>query len=459
MQMAGWPGEFLPYLPQIRGSFSRVWGVFLPGFYPRIHPRVFGSLAFGFLFGFWSYGMAKARSPKRATKKSSPVAVQDSPVPAPEPGPEPIFDPPAPEVTPNKQALANRRNSALSTGPRTPEGKAVVARNRITHGIRSPQPVVTSSETLETWEVHRTTVVADLAPIGAVELALAERVAQLLWRLGRVVDFETTAINDSQANAPQDIRFAAIPFPQIQEKLVLPEEESFMAWATAPVTHLENVVEKLASKRAKFARLERKVVFLEAFPTTPPAHEVDGSPARALINEIREYLPPGKVYEWEAPDAWTAAALHERLAAVCEVGQWSVELTIKTVLEDWRKDRDAVLNEIVELTKDELRMQGVIQRGEQQLTRRRGLPGVQQAEAIQKYESHLDRALARALGQLHQLQALRAARQSVRDWGRDDADRRGGGIPTLIVGLVNRGGGAEMGLNGGNGGLAIEDGR
>ncbi len=40
-----------------------------------------------------------------------------------------------PKQVTEKQLAANRRNAQLSTGPRTPEGKAVSRWNALTHGI------------------------------------------------------------------------------------------------------------------------------------------------------------------------------------------------------------------------------------------------------------------------------------------------------------------------------------
>jgi len=50
------------------------------------------------------------------------------------------------------QILANRRNARRSTGPRSPEGKALVARNPIKHGLLARQDVISS----ESWRLRRT---------------------------------------------------------------------------------------------------------------------------------------------------------------------------------------------------------------------------------------------------------------------------------------------------------------
>ncbi len=60
---------------------------------------------------------------------------------------------------------ANRRNAEVSTGPRSAEGKAVVACNATRHGIFAAVPVI-PGECPETWEAHRTGVVDSLRPSG-----------------------------------------------------------------------------------------------------------------------------------------------------------------------------------------------------------------------------------------------------------------------------------------------------
>lgn len=99
--------------------------------------------------------------------------------------------------------LANRRNAQLSTGPRTPEGKALIAQNARTHGLGSVVPVLPGLEKREEWEAHRRAFLAAVQPEGYVELTLAERAALLAWRLGRVVRYETAAFAQAFAGEKQ----------------------------------------------------------------------------------------------------------------------------------------------------------------------------------------------------------------------------------------------------------------
>src|SRR6266545_648244 len=94
-------------------------------------------------------------------------------------------------VTEKKRA-ANARNATLSTGPRTSRGKAQAKLNAVVHGLRTVSPVL-PTESAEDWNSFRTGVIESLAPSSALEAELADRVALLMWRLRRVIGFETAA--------------------------------------------------------------------------------------------------------------------------------------------------------------------------------------------------------------------------------------------------------------------------
>ena len=82
------------------------------------------------------------------------------------------------------QIAANRLNAQKSTGPRTAEGKAVVAQNAVKHGLCARQAVIVGEDPGE-FEFHRDQMLEELAPVGATESMLAERAVRLAWRLQR----------------------------------------------------------------------------------------------------------------------------------------------------------------------------------------------------------------------------------------------------------------------------------
>ncbi len=92
--------------------------------------------------------------------------------------------------TPQK-TNSNRKNAKKSTGPKSRKGKAAVALNGVCHGLRSTNPVLPGLEKEEDWESHRKAMIDQLAPVGAIEYAFAEKIALGFWRLGRSVTAES----------------------------------------------------------------------------------------------------------------------------------------------------------------------------------------------------------------------------------------------------------------------------
>jgi hypothetical protein len=82
------------------------------------------------------------------------------------------------------QIAANRLNAQRSTGPRTAEGKAVVAQNAVKHGLLAREGVL-RGEDGEEFERHREALLEQLNPAGPLEAILAARIVDLTWRLQR----------------------------------------------------------------------------------------------------------------------------------------------------------------------------------------------------------------------------------------------------------------------------------
>ncbi len=80
---------------------------------------------------------------------------------------------------------ASRRNGAKSRGPKTPEGKARSAQNALRHGMRAETHLVLPEEDAAEFAGLEVALVAELAPVGALQAVLARRVAIAAWRLAR----------------------------------------------------------------------------------------------------------------------------------------------------------------------------------------------------------------------------------------------------------------------------------
>ena len=93
-----------------------------------------------------------------------------------------------------EKIIANRRNSKKSTGPRTRQGKAIVSKNAVKHGLLAHQ-VVISSESREDFKIHRDRIIKDMVPETPMESMLAERVVILSWRLKRIDHIQNQTID------------------------------------------------------------------------------------------------------------------------------------------------------------------------------------------------------------------------------------------------------------------------
>jgi hypothetical protein len=97
-------------------------------------------------------------------------------------------------MTSERQRIANQVNARRSTGPRTPEGKAVVRLNAIRHGLLA-RDVLLPGEDAPAFEDFWNQVRADLSPIGPIEELLADRIANAIWRLRRLTRAETALLH------------------------------------------------------------------------------------------------------------------------------------------------------------------------------------------------------------------------------------------------------------------------
>lgn len=78
---------------------------------------------------------------------------------------------------------------AVSTGPRSTQGKARAARNSLKHGLTALSVVLPDEDRL-LWDAWRECFWRELLPVGSLEELFAHRIAAAAWRLMRVERLE-----------------------------------------------------------------------------------------------------------------------------------------------------------------------------------------------------------------------------------------------------------------------------
>jgi hypothetical protein len=104
---------------------------------------------------------------------------------------------PVNKTTSSKQLDANRHNAQKSTGPKTPEGRAVSKMNALKHGILSKQVLVRGlniNESSRDLNALHERFWQDLNPVGPVEEMLVDQIVTTHWRLRRALTAESGEI-------------------------------------------------------------------------------------------------------------------------------------------------------------------------------------------------------------------------------------------------------------------------
>jgi hypothetical protein len=99
-----------------------------------------------------------------------------------------------------KQQEANRRNAQLSTGPRTPDGKARSSLNALTHGLTAAQ-ILIPSESADEFEAHAASFRDRFAPVDSVESFLVDQMIVAVWRLRRTRILESADLRATRVRS------------------------------------------------------------------------------------------------------------------------------------------------------------------------------------------------------------------------------------------------------------------
>jgi hypothetical protein len=297
------------------------------------------------------------------------------------------------DATRDPQIDQGRVAGGRGGGPNTEQGKEVVRWNATRHGIRSPAPVVPGVEKPEDWVEYRDGMLEDLAPLGSLELALAERVALLSWRLHRVTRYETETIARSQERVVEDLRDR--------------RSSGFgYGYSSRGPAHPEDAL--AAPKEAR--QTER---LLKKFADYPDEKKLSGPDANAVLwavagrvedeIDLEELELPG-VPEWAGLygdtsewDGWSVGLVRGCLSLIVSAAGEDLEALMDGARERARLDVISAKSE-AEMVEEQL----------QNMRRERLLPDEKILEKVSRFEAHLSRLMFKALHELEALQVRRS---------------------------------------------------
>ncbi len=277
-------------------------------------------------------------------------------------------------------------------GPRTTAGKAVAKLNSLTHGLRATTPVL-PTESADEWEAHRVGIVDALAPAGALEQALAERVTLLLWRLGRVARFEVAVATAAQQDAA--------------EEYVRREEEKGRytgTWDSHSPDELRAELRHHPARARLLRRLgamddERKVAGGDASDILQQCGRAAESDGEAFDLEEVSFPGIGAETEWEQFPGITAAGLRACIAAIAAASK--------------AESADLIAGAVDHYECEARSAQYRLEQADKTIGRWREARAVLEGpelEKVMRYEGHLHRQLLQTLHELEAMQARRAGK-------------------------------------------------
>lgn len=312
-----------------------------------------------------------------------------------------------------KQIDANRRNARRSTGPKSAEGKALVAANATRTGLYATRHLTLASlgETAEDYDAHVAATTAGLAPVGPLEQQIATTIASLAWRLRRIPQYEAAASQPSKdlPAHPDDIK------PLTGNRAHLP---------TTPGTpdHLASVRGKLQGSANRRERILDVTQLLRRHNSQQGNQKLDVLRAHLLLEAAN--LAFG--WDWLERDAWTNLA-REQVESPEEnhAPRWTIPLLLQTFeraaatqgmtldvllpkvryhLKELLAEQDARLEELRE---EERQLVEVLLRHRQRAEVVAMYSTENAIVNIQKAEQHLTRQLERNLAMLETMQGRR----------------------------------------------------
>lgn len=244
-----------------------------------------------------------------------------------------------------------------------------------------PRVTIAEVEDVSTWEAHRSGVIRSLGAEGPLQVALAERIALLMWRLARVARSETELVSLQQEKVEDD--YAG-------------RRKHDLHRPTTSACHPKDI-------RGNVEHHEYRCRLLKRFPTLRDQASLSGADASTILWTLAATadvdleahslpgIPDDAVLE-ELP-GWTAGKVRTCVESIAAVNPDDPAELLRISLESEQRQFHLACHEFERMQRDLDRMR-----------RERLLPDATTLEKHSRYESHLSRELASALRELQRLQ-------------------------------------------------------
>jgi hypothetical protein len=331
---------------------------------------------------------------------------------------------------------ANKSNAIRSTGPKSDSGKAIAKMNAVSHGLRAVAPTVPGEDPAE-WDEFRSAIVEDLAPVGFLEMELADRIALLCWRLRRVVNFESASIRFHSDQAVRRVRGelseSSRPFistnqkptvTQITQQIestqkdldryrellrIYGELASAIPQATFvsrnAIAILDNVTDYLSVEESSFEDPdfdEEEDIDDDKLPDVwPGVHQASFLRELGMPDEFHD-----EPMEW---DGWTAGIVLRGMEVIAKTASWTGKKLLDRAIRDLTRKITSDGEKLNRLEKQFIDVKRDVEIEESQARVRSLIPRGDSVEIVMKYEGHLHRQLTQTIHELERRQAKRSA--------------------------------------------------
>ena len=188
------------------------------------------------------------------------------------------------------QIAANRRNAQHSTGPRTPEGKAAVRLNSLTHGLRA-QDALLPGEDEKAFEEISDAFHQQYQPEGPAELFCVEKMILSFWRNRRIAKIESDIFMNFHPSRPEEHDMTGVLGRAFTIDSLGHDNFCRLARYESSVDRVfyraSRELQALQKARIGFARQNEK----HAQPTEPPAVAAPAQPTPAQPMAIQPQKP------------------------------------------------------------------------------------------------------------------------------------------------------------------------